>query len=314
MILKGLVKVNNYNFHHHLLKYLAMTSLEVSPQQQSLIDFPLTQNIIKWLNSCNWHPSFNESEFYRLVEEVNATQSSMFTYQNVSIPYNCFENSSFEEMVSEVKLNFNLNKVNFDNPTSEEIKYIQTCVRNHVEWAQAYKNIHKINQTIVSRGGNPYPFEFERIQKMVDGLLEKILVLTSTKSSTKYNPPTENDFINVHSIPGIVNEYDTVEKALMFHRKLIHKIGQGLFQLEKIKTVVDSYHGENYLILYEVFYNIFQIENYHMMEDIANYKHRNTAVMFWLLQLLDEIRLKIDTEYEKLHANISYVLDSLGPL
>jgi hypothetical protein len=269
-----------------------------------MADLVLTGEMIKWLKSYNWNPPFNEAEMFKLAESIDTLEKALPFY------------GSFDELDPDFYLN-NLDKMTFQDPTQDDIIKIQYCVKNYNEWSKALTSIWEINQAILARTGTTFPFEFDRIKRLLDGLFNKLMEFI--KSDTPYpqpqTQPQQNiNFINVHSIPGIINEYSTAEKALLFHRKLVLKIGQGMFQFENIPRIVNMYKGENYIILHEVFFNAYQIEIFLRSLEHAQYKYRNQEVMFWLLQILEVIREKIEREYQLFHDTATFVLDALDPL
>ncbi len=261
-------------------------------------DLQLSPEAFKWLKSYNFNPPFNEEELFKLSDSISTLEAVIPSLP----PY-----GAFPELGPDYHLD-NMEKIGFQDPTPEEIAQIRYCVRNYNEWSKALASLNQINQLIQSRSGTPFPFQIERIKGVLEGLVAKLLVLT-----TSPNTPKHVNFINVHSIPGIVNEFGNVEKALLFHTKLTTKIGQGIFKMENISRLVDMYRGENYMILHEVFYNAFQIENYLYTNDIAQNKPHDNVMLRWLLIAMETIREKIDKAEQEFHDTLTFVLDALGP-
>jgi len=264
-------------------------------------DLILTNEMWKWLKSTNFNPPFNEKEMFRLTDSI----SNLKTVLPSLAPY-----GSFSELGPDYYLE-NLDKMGFCDPTADEIDKIRYCVRNYNEFSKALTSLTEINQLIQSRTGTPFPFQIERIKAILDGLVVKILQLTTSDTS---NTTKDINFITVHSIPGIVNEYGNVEKALMFHNKLVTRIGHGIFHMDNIQRLIDMYNGENYTILHEVFYNAFQIEDYLYKKDIEQNKPHDNNVSLWLLVALETIRNKMETLEREFHDTVTSVLETLGPL
>jgi hypothetical protein len=265
-------------------------------------DLILTDEIWKWLESTKFNPPFNEEEMFRLTDSITNLKTVIPSLP----PY-----ESFSELVGDYYLE-NLDKMGFSDPTADEIDKIRYCVRNYNEFSKALTSLTEINQLIQSRTGEAFPFQIERIKGLLDGLVVKILQLTTSNTS---NVTTKDiNFITVHSIPGIVNEYGNVEKALMFHNKLVTRIGRGIFHMDNIQRLIDMYYGENYMILHEVFYNAFQIEDYLYKKDIEQNKPHDTNVLLWLLEALETIRNKMETLEKEFHDTVTAVLETLGPL
>lgn len=263
----------------------------------------LTSEMLKWLKSYNFNPPFNPEEMFRLNDSISSLPSlPIYGY--------------FTELSPDYYLD-NMDKMRYQDPTPDEIEKIRYCVRNYNEWSKALSSLNEINRLIQTRTGSPFPFQIERIKAALEGVVGKLLHLT-TSPNTPTHTHTRINYINVHSIPGIVNGYGNVEKALLFHQKLLTKIGHGLFKIENISRLVDMYHGENYAILHEVFYNAYQIEMYLFTTDTAQNKHHDTSILRWLLVALETIREKVDNEsqlqLQLFHDTATFVLDALDPL
>ena len=264
----------------------------------------LSSEMLSWLKSYNFNPPFNANEMFKLYESIATLQQALPHFGS----FTELENESYLNL----NLNMHLNQMVFQDPTADEIAVIRYCVRNYNEWSKALASIWEINQSILARTGTTFPFEFKRIEKLLEGLFHKLMgALTSPKSTPPPpTPPSNVNFVNVHSIPGITTEYSNVQKATLLHQKLTSKIGQGIFEDQKIQKLLDTYTGDNYMSLHEVLFNALEIEN-HLIQHNKVY---NADVSMWLLKAMEYITFKMDTEYEMFHDTLSFVLDSIGPL